>query len=313
MKEEQLVFIVSQPRAGSTFLQNLLSNNQDVNTCSEPWILLHFANQFKSDLVTGKYNNVYANIAFKDYLSKHEKFEFKNHLKALLLKIYEPLSVDHKIVIDKTPRYWEILDEIVELFPSSKVIVLKRDPLDVVRSIIRTWNIKDFDDLSRYKRDIIIGPRRIHEFCIKHKENENVYQLKYEDLITDTKSVTNSLYKWLRIDFKDEYLDTKNNLKTKGLFGDPFQNENKFTVNQTKSKKLSSKFEKMLKGFYNHLGTSFLSDYGNYDKRGIDSKKSISFYYYLHLANANNLDPNYVSFFSKCKRLFATLYIRYFN
>ncbi len=56
MKSDNLIFIVSQPRSGSTLLQGIISNNDYVNTTSEPWLLLPFLNLFDSSLVEAKYN-----------------------------------------------------------------------------------------------------------------------------------------------------------------------------------------------------------------------------------------------------------------
>ena len=108
--ESKLIFIISQPRAGSTFLQNLLSNNNEVNTCSEPWILLNFATQIKPELVSGTFDNRLAVSAFTEYLSKYPELTYNKLQKDFLLNLYEPMSKGFNYVIDKTPRYWEILD-----------------------------------------------------------------------------------------------------------------------------------------------------------------------------------------------------------
>ena len=56
MLDRNLIFIVSQPRSGSTLLQNLLSNNTQVNTASEPWILLRLAPFFKPSLINATFD-----------------------------------------------------------------------------------------------------------------------------------------------------------------------------------------------------------------------------------------------------------------
>ena len=38
---ENLIFILSQPRAGSTLLQRMLASHPEVHTLSEPWVMLH--------------------------------------------------------------------------------------------------------------------------------------------------------------------------------------------------------------------------------------------------------------------------------
>ena len=38
---ENLIFIISQPRSGSTLLQRMLSGNKDIKTSAETWLMLH--------------------------------------------------------------------------------------------------------------------------------------------------------------------------------------------------------------------------------------------------------------------------------
>lgn len=269
MKEQQLIFIVSQPRSGSTYLQNLLSNNDQVNTCSEPWILLNFINQIKPDAVETYCDNRLTKNAFLDYLAKFPEIRFTELQKELLLKLYAPLSLGFEKVIDKTPRYWEILDEILQLFPKSKIIILKRNPICVLRSIIKTWELKTLLELSKYKRDLLYAPVKIHEFVLKHKENENIYVLSYEELIMDEKRIIKYIYKWLDIRYSEEVHNTQINEKYKGLYGDPFQNSKDYFEAKNKASnkksKLLSNINEFEQGYINFLSQEFLRDYGNYE------------------------------------------------
>lgn len=283
MKEENLIFIVSQPRAGSTYLQNLLSNNNSVNTCSEPWILLNFANQIKPDLVTTKFDNETAHVAFIDYLKK-VNIDFNTFRKDSILKLYEPLLKGFTHVIDKTPLYWEMLDEISVLFPKAKIIILKRNPIDVAISMIKTWHLNNLQDLELYKRDLLIAPKQIQKFCIQNASNPNVRVVKYEDLIENTEDEVKSIYNWLGLFYSPQILDTSNNIKFKGIYGDPFQNNTNYELEKTKveKKNISKLFEEFLAGYYSYLGTDFLTSYGSYRDQNIPKKKTIVFRYYLY-------------------------------
>lgn len=263
MQENQLIFIVSQPRSGSTYLQNILSNNPDVNTVSEPWILLNFANQLKSDLIKGEFDNQAAKKAFDEYLLRYKKVNFKSELKKLLLKLYEPiLAGGFSYVIDKTPRYWEFIDELSDFFPESKIIVLKRNPIDVLKSMIQTWQINDLERLAYLKRDILYAPKVLHNFCEKNKVNKNVYVLRYEDLLENKQSEIEKIYQWLGVDFDTSYLDTTFNDKFKGEFGDPYQNQN--GKKKVETEFLVGNFEHLKKGYVKYLSNDFLYSYGEY-------------------------------------------------
>lgn len=276
MKEEQLIFIISQPRAGSTYLQNLLSNNLEVNTCSEPWVLLHFANQIKPELINATFNNKLANKAFQDYLLKYPEMELNSAIKNLLLELYEPMSKGFNFVIDKTPRYWELLDEIVKLFPKSKIIILKRNPIDVVTSIIKTWDIKDLFELNQFRRDILLAPKQIQAFSEKNIANKNVYTLRYEDLTSNLNDEVKKLYEWIGIPFTAKVINTENNIKYKGLYGDPYQNsvlETSALIKDAQKKEITPDFKEFIIGYSHYLTPEFLKVYGGYSIAHCSSTK----------------------------------------
>ncbi|WP_289023313.1 sulfotransferase [uncultured Salegentibacter sp.] len=292
LKEENLIFIISQPRSGSTYLQNLLSNNSETNTSSEFWMLLKFANQIKPDLFDAKFDNKLATIAFRDYLDKNKSLFFNKIQKDFLLNLYQPLFQGFDFVVDKTPRYWEILEEISVLFPKSKIIILKRNPINVAKSMILTWNLNSIKDINYFKRDLLYAPKEIQSFCNKNSANPNVYCLKYEDLIQNTPKQIEMLYNMLGIEYNNSVLETSNNFKFKGRFGDPYQNsETGYSKSkaQSRNKSLSYMHHQFLKGYANYLGKNFLLEYGAYDTAGIKPSKSVTFSRFLHFRTGYDL------------------------
>tara|TARA_R110002051_G_scaffold57789_1_gene106752 strand:- start:6917 stop:7924 length:1008 start_codon:yes stop_codon:yes gene_type:complete len=226
MKEENLIFILSQPRSGSTYLQNLLSNNSEVNTVSEPWLLLNFANQIKPSLMCAEFQNHTALDAFEMYKNKISDLDFTLSFKNFILSMYAPLKGDFKFVLDKTPRYWEMGPEITDLFPKAKVVILNRNPIDVAKSMVNTWNIQSFEELGALNRDILLGPRAIKKLEKDHVNNPNVYALNYEDIVKNPSFEIEKLYQWIGINYSPKVLETQGNKKYKGKYGDPFQNKN---------------------------------------------------------------------------------------
>lgn len=314
MKEENLIFIVSQPRSGSTYLQNLLSNNASINTCSEPWVLLNYLNQIKPELIRSKTDNILAINAFNDYLGNNSKLDYKEAFKNYLLSIYKPLIKNHQFIIDKTPRYWEILDEIVELFPKSKVIILHRNPINVLRSIVKTWELNFFKELNLFRRDILYAPKKLNLFCNKYKDSEYVYSLTYEKLIENTGLEIEKLYKWLGIPYNDIVLNTRENKKYKGNYGDPFQNSRDdylTTKKKSQNKEIPKHFEKLIFGYGNFLGKGFLQEYGYYNKKEtFKFKSTLAFNYFLHLGEDEKRSfGNFKNFKWFLKRtLYKTIY-----
>ncbi|MEP2934942.1 MAG: sulfotransferase [Gilvibacter sp.] len=306
MQEENLVFIISQPRSGSTFLQNILSNNSRVNTCSEPWILLNYANQIKPKLVEGTFDNTFATGAFYNYKEANAGLDANQALKQHLLSLYEPLKQSFDFVIDKTPRYWEIIDEIAVLFPKARIIVLKRDPMAVVASLVKTYQMTTLSELVRFKRDLLYAPKKLEGFCKKQQHNKQVYSLRYEDFVNDTQNQTRELYHWLGVDFDAKVLDTSDNTKHKGHFGDPFQNESG-TYQQNKEAATKHVIKKDLlrfvEGYSHYLGAEFLKQYGNYSTRGKE-KNTGAFTYFKFLSAHDTATLEAISL----KNLFKKMY-----
>ncbi|WP_373056914.1 sulfotransferase [Zunongwangia sp. H14] len=290
MKEENLIFIISLPRSGSTYLQNLLSNNDVVNTCSEPWILLNFINILKPSLVEATFDNELAIDAFKEYKNNFPEIDFEESNKQFLLSLYSPLIKNYDFIIDKTPRYWEIINEIRAFFPESKMIILKRNPLEVAKSIFKTWNASTSEKMLPYYRDLILGPVTISQFEESYSNNKNTYFVNYESLIENQDVQIKELYRWLGIPFNKINLNTQNNNKFKGKYGDPFQNSAEGYHNAKKiaeQKKLNKVQIRFLKGYAQFLGKDFLQKYGDYNLETIFFKRTISFSHYLHMKDHN--------------------------
>lgn len=275
MREEQLIFIASQPRAGSTYLQNVLSNNPITNTTSEPWIMLSVAPLLKPDLVyETSYNHKLAIKAVNIYQSKTGT-DLKAEIKSLALNMYAPMLEGFDYVIDKTPRYWELLDELVALFPKSKIVVIRRNPIDVVKSIIKTWNKETIEQLNDYRSDLLKAPFVIDAFLEKHQNNKNVIAINYQDVISNRETVVKKLYSDLGLPYSELVLDTSKNEKFKGFFGDPYQN-NTSKVNKI----LPNFFDDFITGYGFYLGENYFKKH-NFEYEKI--AKTRSFEYFLNL------------------------------
>ena len=296
-----LLFIASQPRSGSTLLQSLLSNNNFVSTTSEPWLLLPFISYNRPDLQKGVFNSNLAKIGIEDYINKFSLNNyFKEEIQKFIDRLYEPLSGEStKYILDKTPRYYEILDSIVEIFPDAKVIVLKRNPLDVLKSIISTWDVENFPQLSFYSRDILKAPFLMQQFIEKNKTNDNVREVLYENLTKSPEDEIAKLYKWLDIEFDSSVLDYKKNNKTEGVMGDKVgvYKYDKVINHQGNRKELldkSSFWKAFFQGYTAYLGADFLCKYGDY--LGETVKKTKVFKDFLFLNSINYYGNKELSF-----------------
>ncbi|WP_417371368.1 sulfotransferase family protein [Gelidibacter japonicus] len=291
MNGENLIFIISQPRAGSTLLQSLLSNNEEVNTVSEPWLLLALAPLLKPSLAITNYDYGLCHDALREYEKKFPSAQWVAGVKQLASQIYAPLfDGGYRYIIDKTPRYYEILDMVLELFPKAHFIFIKRNPIDVVVSLIRKRSITKASDLLWNNRDLLNAPYLIQEFLETHSKNSKVLSLNYETLVEEPEKVLSDLYERLGISFSTNVLQLDKNDKTVGKYGDP--NIQKTTHAKIQSTKdaivLSKEMEHFLKGYAAYLGAEFLESYGNYGAAAEKSKATKVFAKFLTEAEKQN-------------------------
>ncbi len=181
-------FIISQPRAGSTLLQRLLATHPQIQTIGEPWLAIPFVYALREKGVSSEYIHISLAQGFGEFVSKLPggRGDYFREVRALLERLQQKVSAPGKTYfLDKTPRYHLILDELAQIFPDAKFIVLWRNPLAVVASILNTWQKGRFD-LRYYEQDIFRGPLNILSFV--EKSPAAILELQYEQLVSDTAS-----------------------------------------------------------------------------------------------------------------------------
>lgn len=277
-----LIFIISQPRSGSTLLQSIVSNNESVNTASEPWLLFHFLGYFNPHLIEAKYSSKLAYEGTKDFF---EKVNFQENLKEevrnFVSSIYQKTLGQRegvKYILDKTPRYYEIVDSIRDVFPTAKIIVLKRNPIAVLNSIIDTWKVRGINHLYPYRRDVLLAPFLLQNFIKKSSGDPNVLVSSYENITDNPASESRRIYQWLGIEFREEHLDYSKNKKFRGKYGDPVGiHQNSQPVKRVEgwlSRLEDTYWKDFFVGYSDYLGSDFLRDYGylNSETKGEPTK-----------------------------------------
>ena len=192
-------FIISQPRAGSTLLQRLLATHPQIQTIGEPWLAIPFAYALREKGVSAEYIHVSLAQGFGEFVSKLPggRHDYFAEVRALLERLQEKTSAPHKTYfLDKTPRYHLILDELTQIFPDAKFIVLWRNPLAVVASILKTWKKGRFD-LRYYEQDIFRGPLNILSFV--EKRVAAICEVRYEDLVSQPEAVARRVTDFLEL------------------------------------------------------------------------------------------------------------------
>jgi hypothetical protein len=224
--ERNLVWILSNPRSGTTWLgTQLLSHNTHV--WNEPLIGAHLVDLQETpecyirDIdIRGKRRNYFFNEQYS--------LVWKRYIRKLILnRVYAQFKdVEQKVVI-KEPNGSISADIISQCLPESKIISLVRDGRDTVDSRLDAittggWGTKFFGENSREavnpeERPDVIRARsklwRVNmETVMKAYENHhpaNRIMIKYEDLRKNTLEETKKLYQFLGIPISDKKLKKK--------------------------------------------------------------------------------------------------------
>ena len=109
---------------------------------------------------------------------------------------------------DKTPRNVQVMPYILEHFPEARFVHVIRDGRDVVCSLrthprhrvidgqivkLDTWNPIE-DCVARWVKDVGDG--------LAYRGDPRYYELKYEDLVTDTEGTLRGLFEFLQLDWE---------------------------------------------------------------------------------------------------------------
>jgi hypothetical protein len=164
---ENLIFLISQPRAGSTLLQRILNGHSDIHTTAEPWIMLHPLYALKKNGLIAEFDSNLARQGLEDFISQvpeRQELYFKalRHMGCTLYNRMLEVS-GKRFFLDKTPRYYLIIPELKKVFPKAKFIFLLRNPLAVLSSTLKIWfqNNPEILQKSPNYLDIIQGPSHL--------------------------------------------------------------------------------------------------------------------------------------------------------
>jgi hypothetical protein len=256
-----LIFLISQPRSGSTLLQLMLSRSVEIATTSEPWIALNPIYALRDGAVDPNYGANQAKPALLEFLKESgvgTEF-YKQQVAAFLQNLYSQ-SVRHQgktFFLDKTPRYYNIIDDLYEIFPEAKFIVLLRNPLAVLNSVLNTWVKEDDSLLLNNFEDLMIAPFKLVDFL--NQNHPACFRVQFEDLVARPGKVMQSLCSFIGIEYTEAMIDYGRQKVPDWKYGD------QIGIHQASRPEAASS-EKWRTGFQSprekHLAASYIESLG---------------------------------------------------
>ena len=270
------IFLLSLPRSGSTLLQKILMSHSKISSTAECWFLLPLVYSYKTSGTLSAYSHITTYTAIKDMINilPNKEQDYYRFLGEFASKIYSNLSSPNsEYYLDKTPRYYLIIPELIKMFPKAKFIFLFRNPVQIFASFISTYGnnrFKMFQSNVNYQ-GIINGPKLLSDGYESLKENS--YGIQYEEFITDPQKHLKDLLHYLNLEYEEEMLEKFYSQDLKGNYYDPngakYKNEIvKTTLAKWKNVFNSNYRKAVIKNYLKNIDNKTLSIQG-YNKNEI--------------------------------------------
>jgi hypothetical protein len=214
------LFLFSLPRSGSTLVQRLLAAHHDIATATEPWILLPYLYTLKNKGIYAEYSHWRLREAIEDFCLEfpNGKNDYLDEIKEFILNLYAKATKNkEKYFLDKTPRYHLIIEEIINLFPDGKFIILWRNPLAVIASLIETFG-RGYWNLYDYQVDLFDGLENL--IANYQKYPDRIHAVRYEDIVANPEQECQRMFANLNLSFNAEIVENLDRVQLKGIYGD---------------------------------------------------------------------------------------------
>lgn len=172
------IFIVGMPRSGTTLTERILGAHPDVHAAGE---IGDFAKAVIDVVGRGQISEQLARLDAKAATKIR-----KQYLEAL-----QAHAPDKRFVTNKTPANFLRVEMIRRVFPDAPIIHTHRHPLATCLSIYTTpfsIPMRYSDDLGDFA-DYYRGYVALMNACFESDQNGQIYDLSYEDLVSDPEAV----------------------------------------------------------------------------------------------------------------------------
>ena len=194
------VFILSQPRSGSTLLQRKLLEHKEIATADEPWVLLPLLMSRHEDCVTGIHDQTVMVRALQDFTDQlpNGQADWDAAVRLFAETLYaKSAPAQERYFLDKTPRYGLVSADLLRVFPDAHFIVLWRDPVAVVSSVNQTWG-KGRWAVHRHEVDLFVGLKGLCNAA--NILGDRAFVLRYEELLAAPDQTLTNIFEWLDLD-----------------------------------------------------------------------------------------------------------------
>ena len=189
--KRKIIFILGMPRSGTSLTEQILSSHNNVFGGGElPFIPSIINKNFLQDKNIKIFNEI-------DDLEKKISNSQDDYLSQI-----SSINNSEKSFTDKAPLNFRYIGFLVNIFPNLKIINCKRNPVDICWSNFKNYfsgplNFSNnLEDLAQYYNQY----ESIIKFWKKYF-SKNIYDLKYENLVTNSEEEIKNLIKFCELNW----------------------------------------------------------------------------------------------------------------
>lgn len=230
------IFIVGVPRSGTTLLTDLLNRTGQIIFPPETHYFGGIWRKHK-DIANYPKEKVAALIDQIINQSAIKEFRFSDEEKTAISTNILSSEISHANILDaiisqyakrynipnwgeKTPTHAYYLKPLLAAFPDAKIILISRDPRDVVLSLQKVpW----------YKGSLLFYMKQWKEFLHVEKEvpTKQFFKVRYEDLITAPEEKMKELCQFINIEYSaDIFSDKEVDIHSFNVESEPWKKKN---------------------------------------------------------------------------------------
>ena len=194
------IFIMGLPRSGTTLVEQIINSSDFIHLDGQETGIM--SKVFFSEKIIANYDDINLNTNFS-----YKKKDLEN-LQKLILNQYKQIGIsDTKAYFtDKSLENLLYIDILSKVFPNAKFVYCRRNNIANLLGIIKVFlpNILWSHSLDKILSMFALYENKLNEIIQEKKIHIKVIQL--EELTNDPVNVSKKLFKFLKLNWKDEYL-----------------------------------------------------------------------------------------------------------
>lgn len=204
---QNIIFVGGCPRSGTTLLQRMIGAHPAIFSMQEF--------QFMPHDIVGLRERMHQAIDIGNIDKIATKDSVDAGIRSLVQEIFDRSLSEHRKekFCEKTPDNALRSKEILEIFPKSKVVLIVRDPREVVNSMksVRNRYLKRGIRPPRYIRSVAQSIIEINKYFEKifsaNKEDERILLVLYENLVEESEKEAKRICHHIGVDYCDAMIE----------------------------------------------------------------------------------------------------------